>query len=206
MFRKTLGCFVLAICLRTKQIVLWKSFCVSIDLRLNLVQETERVMAVLGIHTGERNPTVDSSFYSFQIQCWEHWQKKSGLLSATDLFLRSGPRIFSWDHIRDFSIKLISWNKKYIIFQSPNPKHEQWNTSAKYSNVDQDIYSINKNASGYVSEKAQSVCNPSINHCTGHILDSSQKCSASLCVAVPLIWNGSRNDEVVKVSVLASFH
>lgn len=61
------------------------------------------------------------------------------------------------------------------------------------------------NASEYLLEKTQSICNPSINHCPGNSLDSSQKPSTSLCVVVHLVWNGSRNDQVVQVLTLATF-
>lgn len=56
------------------------------------------------------------------------------------------------------------------------------------------------NTSEHVPEKAQLICNPLILHCPGYNLDNSQK------TLILLVWNGSRNDQVVQVLKLATFH
>lgn len=62
------------------------------------------------------------------------------------------------------------------------------------------------NASEYLLEKAQSICDSFVNHCPGRSLYSSQEPSASVCAVVPLVWNGSRYDQVIQVLTLATFH
>lgn len=56
------------------------------------------------------------------------------------------------------------------------------------------------NTSEHVPEKAQLICNPLILHCPSYNLDNSQK------TVILLVWNGSRNDQVVQVLKLATFH
>lgn len=57
------------------------------------------------------------------------------------------------------------------------------------------------NTSEYLLEKTQLICDPHpIPHCPGHSLDISQNPS------ILLVWNGSRNDQVVQVLTLATFH
>lgn len=56
------------------------------------------------------------------------------------------------------------------------------------------------NTSEYLLEKAQLICKPPIPHCPAYSLDISQKPS------VLLVWNGSRNDQIVHYLILATFH